>query len=134
MRRSRLLLLVAVLVATFALPALAQARVYFRGEIMGSRTPMLFRPHVIQFGERSAIIRIRWQHWGGRMAAGRGSLEFNNCKPNCALARPNYYAVSVQLSRIHHCRSRRLYSQFFFRYSRRKPRGYPRTHTERYRC
>jgi len=46
----------------------------------------------------SYIKDLRWSGWGSGTAVGAGTLEQNNCEPNCANGTDNPYPVTVTLS------------------------------------
>ncbi len=123
--------------ATLRIAYRINRRVRFRSYIQGSYTRARSRPSRILFGERTAIVRVRWRRWNGRVARGRGTLIFNNCQPNCAQARGQRYRVAIALSRVRDCGSDTFsyhYTRFAFRYTGGKPAGVGRRHAERHSC
>ncbi|MCW2936572.1 MAG: putative molecular chaperone with protein kinase domain [Actinomycetia bacterium] len=49
-------------------------------------------------GDGSAYVdKINWSSWGGSRAAGSGTLELNNCNPNCAQGTFTGYPATVTL-------------------------------------
>lgn len=109
-------------------------RVFFRSFIQGTYLPRAFRPARILFGSRTGITGVRWSRWNGRVAAGSGTLLYNDCTPDCATARPQRFRVAIKLSRPRECGSRYEYTRFAFRYPGAKPAGLPRTYSERHAC
>jgi len=113
-------------------------RVRFRSYVMGSYTRARYRPRRVLFGDRTGISGIRWSRWNRRFARGRGTLLYNNCKPNCAEARAQHYRVAITLSRVRDCngfdRHAYHYTRFAFRYTGAKPSGLPRRYAERHTC
>lgn len=108
-------------------------RVYVRGTGRGDNRS--YKPRVLPFGVRSAIVGVRWRNWGSRLAIGRGRVEYNNCEPSCAEARPSAYPVRVMLSRRRDCATGVQYRTLRFRYSTsRRPPGFPRTYREELPC
>jgi hypothetical protein len=43
------------------------------------------------------VDKIAWSSWGGSRAAGSGTLEINNCNPNCAQGTYTGYPATVTL-------------------------------------
>jgi hypothetical protein len=109
-------------------------RVFFRSFIQGTYLPRAFRPARILFGSRTGITGVRWSRWNGRVAAGSGTLLYNDCMPNCATARPQRFRVAIKLSRPRECSGRHEYTRFAFRYPGARPAGLPRTYSERHAC
>jgi hypothetical protein len=108
-------------------------RVYVTGTGRGDRRR--YKPRVLLFGMRSALVDLRWQRWGSRRAVGRGKVEYNSCIPNCAEAPPSYYPVRATLTRRRTCGDYVQYRVLRFRYtSSRRPPGLPRTYRETFPC
>jgi hypothetical protein len=110
-------------------------RVYVTGSGRGG--PRSYKPRVLPFGMRSAIIGLRWRRWGSPRAVGRGRVQFNNCIPDCARARPSYYPVRAVLSRRRECEGHAQYLTLRFRYTTSaRPPGLPATYRESFgwRC
>lgn len=92
-------------------------------------------PRALPFGQRSAVVGLRWTRWGGSTAVGRGAVEFNDCASSCAEARPQYFPVRVLLRRPRDCGEQHRYSCFAFRYTTpRRPSGLPRSYRESFAC
>jgi hypothetical protein len=110
-----------------------KVRVYVRGTGRGGNRA--YKPRVLPFGARSAVIGLRWRSWGRGETVGYGRVEFNNCIPNCAQARPSYFPVRVVVSRIRACGSVAQYRTFAFRYTTsRRPPGLPGSYRESFPC
>jgi hypothetical protein len=121
----------------FGVPVTARyrrtVRVWVQGTGRGDNPAV--RPRVLPFGMRSAVVGIRWSRWGGRTAVGRGQVEFNNCQPDCARARPQYFPVRVVLERPRDCGSRWKYTRLRFRYTTSaRPPGLGATYREFLGC
>jgi hypothetical protein len=70
------LLVVAVAGSAFAAPA---RKVYYEkpsGQIA-------YKPKRIDFSDLT-LTKIKWRHWNGRVARGRGRGRVNTCIPSCA--------------------------------------------------
>ncbi len=106
---------------------------YVRGTGRGGDRPAI-RPRAIPFGQRSAVVSMRWSRWGGRTARGTGQVEYNPCVPDCATATPQYFPAVVRLARPRDCGARHQYTSFSFRYPGARPAGLPRTYAERFGC
>jgi hypothetical protein len=61
---------------------------------------MAVKPNTITTsGDGSAYVdKITWSNWGGTQAAGTGTLELNNCTPNCAQGTYTGYPATVTLA------------------------------------
>jgi hypothetical protein len=46
----------------------------------------------------AVLTHLTWSSWTGSQASGRGTLELNNCTPNCANGTFSPYAASVTLT------------------------------------
>ena len=104
-------------------------RVYVTGSGRGGQRS--YKPRVLPFGMRSAIIGLRWRCWGSSRAVGRGRVEYNNCIPDCARARPSYYPVRAVLSRRRECNGNAQYLTLRFRYTTSaRPPGLPANYRE----
>ena len=77
-------------------------RVYVTGTGRGDYCR--YKPRVLLFGVRSALVDLRWRRWGSPRAVARGKVGFNSCVPNCAQARPAYHPVRAPLSETSHVR------------------------------
>lgn len=119
---------------TLSLTVRRKVRVYFRSYIMGTYIRARYRPRTILFGNRTGVQRVRWSRWNGKVARGRGILLYNDCRPNCAQAQPQYFRVAIKLSRPRKCAGRYDYTRFAFRYTGRKPAGLRRAYAERHSC
>ena len=50
-------------------------------------------------GDGSAYVKnLVWSSWGGSQAAATGTLELNNCSPNCAQGTYTGYPATVTLA------------------------------------
>jgi hypothetical protein len=58
------------------------------------------------------IDHLRWQTWGGRVALGTGSLQYNDCIPYCAAGHFHREAVTIHLYKRRACAG---YSGLFYR-------------------
>ncbi len=56
-------------------------------------------PEIIVSGDGSAYIKdLSWTGWGSEGATGSGTLELDNCEPNCAAGKDTPYQATVTLS------------------------------------
>jgi hypothetical protein len=46
---------------------------------------------------------LKWKHWDGARADGRGTLRWNDCRPDCDHGHTHPYAVTVSLSSVAAC-------------------------------
>ena len=108
MRRSVLLVSLVVGGLVFAASATAAGTVYFWGAAAGRHV----KPRTLELtGDGTLeVFKVHWNSWGGSTATGRGQAEYHGCTPNCASAPDHHARVSIQLSRIRRCGSRRYYS------------------------
>lgn len=105
----RSVLLVSLVVGlVFAASATAASTVYFTGAAAGRHV----QPRTLELtGDGTLeVFKVHWNSWGGSTASGRGQAEYHGCTPNCAAAPDHHARVSIQLSRIRRCGSRRYYS------------------------
>jgi hypothetical protein len=67
--------------------------------VAGAGQYMAVKPAMITTsGDGSAYVdKITWSSWGGSRAAGSGTLEINNCNPNCARGTYTGYPATVTL-------------------------------------
>ena len=115
----------------FAVSYSRREKVYVTGTGRGDSRS--YKPKVLPFGARSAVIGLSWRRWGTVRAIGRGAVEYNNCIPNCAEARPAYYPVRVVLSRRRMCAGSAQYIRFRFRYTTdQRPEGLQTTYQENF--
>ncbi len=66
-----------------------------------STTPPVIRPTVIYFAcvtGNVSVTNITWQSWGAAIAVGSGTLNVNNCEPDCANGTFAKYPASIELS------------------------------------
>lgn len=106
-------------------------KVYVTGSGRGG--PRSYKPRVLPFGMRSAIVGVRWRQWGSARAVGHGRVEFNNCVPDCARARPSYYPVRAELTARRECNGFVQYLALRFRYTTAaRPPGLPSSYRERF--
>lgn len=90
-------------------------RVYVTGTGRGGARS--YKPRVLPFGVRSAIVGLRWSGWGSATAVGHGRVEYNSCVPNCAQARPSYFPVRATLTRRRACNGFAQYLTLRFTYT-----------------
>ena len=106
-------------------------RVYVTGTGRGGSRA--YKPRRLPFGQRSAIVGLRWRNWGSARAVGRGRVEFNSCVPDCARARPAYYPVRATLSRRRACNGYAQYLTLRFVYTTSaRPPGLPGRYSEQF--
>lgn len=56
---------------------------------------------IITSGEGSTLVNdIRWSNWGKATATGTGTLEIDDCKPNCARGVYTGYPATIRLSSL----------------------------------
>ena len=72
---------------------------------------------------------LKWSHWTGTSAYGRGLLEVNLCRPDCAAGHYARYAASVTLRRPEVHRGVRYFSRLTLRYFH----GYQRSYTYKWK-
>ena len=67
--------------------------------VAGASQYMEVKPtQITTSGDGSAYVdKITWSSWGGSQAAGAGTLELNNCTPNCAQGTYTGYPATVTL-------------------------------------
>jgi len=92
----------------FATSAAAAGAVYFSGAVGGRHV----RPRNLYLTADGtlAVFKVRWDTWGGRRATGRGRAEYHGCTPDCASGVDHHARVSIRLSNIRRCGSRRYYT------------------------
>jgi hypothetical protein len=108
-------------------------KVYVTGS--GRGDSRAYKPKVLPFGMRSALVGVRWRGWGSPKAVGRANVEFNSCIPNCAESPPAYYPVRATLTKRRKCDGYVQYRVLRFRYiSSSRPPGLPATYREAFGC
>ncbi len=131
--RSALLLLVVASAAQFSSATYAAtSRVFFSSGNLRRTYVTAYKPTYVLFGQRSTITGLRWHGWNQMTPSAQGTLEFNDCVPDCAAGHASYYTVRVTLSRIRRCRGVRQYLTMRFSYVRSRPAGAPATYRENY--
>ena len=123
----------AVGAACFASAAVAHGRVYFSSCNLQGAHDRAYEPSVIAFGGNSYIVHLRWSDWNDRVAHARGTLELNNCLPDCAGGTITSWAVAVSLSDINLCGGVDQYVVMTFSYVGAVPRGYTRSYRQNFR-
>jgi hypothetical protein len=92
----------------FSTSAAAAGAVYFAGAVGGRHVKP--RNLYLTADGTLAVFKARWDSWGGRAATGRGQAEYHGCTPNCASGTDHHTRVSIRLSNIRRCGSRRYYT------------------------
>lgn len=66
---------------------------------LGGQTPT-YEPSQFDYTQdgTGAVLNITWSSWGPDGAVGTGTLQINNCVPNCAAGTPASYPATVNLS------------------------------------
>jgi hypothetical protein len=72
---------------------------------------LVYKPSVIDLSATAAISKVHWSSYGKAIARGRGSFPLNVCEPTCALAKPDWNSVNIELSRPRPCRGLRAYTR-----------------------
>jgi hypothetical protein len=52
----------------------------------------------------TALSSLRWSRFGGSTASARGTLEYNDCMPNCAAGHIHRYAITIKAFNLRSCR------------------------------
>jgi hypothetical protein len=83
--RLRLLAGVTLVALVAAQASIAQSgSVFFSsGNLQGARDHT-YKPSIIAFGSNSYIVGLRWTGWNRPVAHAHGTLELNDCRPDCA--------------------------------------------------
>jgi hypothetical protein len=124
LRRSRIALvaLALTLVAvtcTAAATGAAPKKVYVEGDIVGQE--LVYRPHAIGLsGDGTfALTGIKYQSYGGSVAAATGRAYVRGCTPNCAQGKVYRPSARIRLEAQIQCRGKTIYSKL--RYSLQGP-------------
>lgn len=75
-------------------------------------TPPVQKPSEYDFYEYTEMNGIHWTGWGSSTATGTGTLEDNNCSPNCATGYYNKFQATVVLSDIQTVNGRPEYTKY----------------------
>jgi hypothetical protein len=124
--------LMALLASGAAVHASAREKVLFSSGNLRQTYKHAYRPTYVLFGQRSTISGLRWRDWNSARARAAGTLEFNDCMPDCASGSLTYYRVAVTLSRIRTCNEKPHYLTMLFRYTGARPPGKPVSYHEGY--
>ncbi len=81
---------------------------YFQGVAGGGRQ----RPPTLELtGDGTLFVdHVQWSSWGGPTATGSGDAVYHGCTPDCAQAPTHTALVTIRLSEIRTCGSRRYYA------------------------
>ena len=65
------------------------------------RTPyeqVVFKPKRIEFSDLT-LSKLKWRHWGTKVARAHGKARGNDCIPNCAAGTIGYGTANVRIYR-----------------------------------
>jgi hypothetical protein len=109
----RTIALLLALCGTLAVPALAAAKVYFHDvdfhNVVKPKTLFLTGDGTLE------VQNVSWSSWGGATATGSGSAEHHGCTPSCAQGTVHHDHVTITLSKIKTCGSKRYYAHVALR-------------------
>lgn len=61
------------------------------------------QPATVDFASNATLEDMRWSHWGGGVANGRGTVALRDCTPSCVNGHTVKYPVTVTLSHPASC-------------------------------
>ena len=94
MRKAGILAVALIVIAATMGTAVASAKVYYR-------TPyeqVVFKPKRIEFSDLT-LTKLKWRHWGTKVARAKGRARVNDCIPNCAAGTIHYGSVNAHVYR-----------------------------------
>lgn len=75
------------------------------------------------------IVKVRWIHYGGKVATARAEAFANDCEPICLGGTYSYHPARLRLSKVVYCQGVRTYAQFRYILSGDIPSNVPRRNT-----
>lgn len=91
---------------------------------------------VVSCADRGITVEdIEWQSWGAEEAAGNGTAQVNDCKPDCVAGKLNSYdGAELKLSGIVECDGTQQYSKLELSIEGAAPPGRSGPTRERFPC
>jgi hypothetical protein len=107
MRRAGILAVALMLVAATAgtTAGAAFGKVYYQ-------TPfgkVVYKPKKIDFSDLT-LSKLKWRHWGSKVARAKGRARGNNCIPNCAAGTIGYGTATMHIYRKKTVSGKRAYT------------------------
>ena len=81
-----------------------------------------------------ALAGLKWSGWTTGSASATGSVQANDCTPNCAAGHFHSYRVRVVADRLGACKGKRVYLRLTVTYPGKRPTGYPRREPWTFTC
>jgi hypothetical protein len=102
--------------------------------VVGDCTHAQFKPAkiVIACGDGNEVLtHLSWSTWTAAKATGKGMNSINSCTPTCAGGHFKDYAVTVTLSKPHHCAklSSKVFSRATLHFTHGRPAHVPSNQT-----
>jgi hypothetical protein len=112
--------LTATLIASGALVASGASTVKITDCVKASSRPKTL---TLACGDGNTVLSgLRWSSFGGASASARGTLQANNCTPNCAQGKVLSYPVAVKATDLRTCKAGlRVYNRLTLKFTGRAP-------------
>jgi hypothetical protein len=92
MRKAGILAIALIAMAATFGTAVASAKVYY----LTPYEQLKFKPKRIEFHDVT-LTKLRWRHWGTKIARAHGRSRVNDCVPNCAMGTIHFGSASVRV-------------------------------------
>jgi hypothetical protein len=105
MRKAGILAVALIVIAATFGTAVASAKVYYR-------TPyeqVVFKPKRVEFSDLT-LTKLKWRHWGSKVARAKGKARGNDCIPNCAAGTIGYGTATLRIYRKKTIEGKRQYT------------------------